>query len=109
VIEEHNQVRFPLDNNREIGVRNEQMFANVQHRAAHIVHAHDQLRRRLELPRNLRQYVTGFHDVFGLLRRGITRQQNINVHFPEQIPRFVKMLSGGIFLDERDERIASFC
>src|SRR5260370_33840437 len=38
----------------------------------------------------------------------MTRQQNVNVHFPEQIPRFVKMLSGGIFLDERDERIASF-
>ena len=41
VIEEHNQVHFALNNNREIGMRNEQMFANVQHCAAHIVHAHD--------------------------------------------------------------------
>src|SRR5207244_11143764 len=44
-----------------------------------------------------------------LVRRWMTRQQNGNVHFPEQSSRFLKMFSGGIFLDERDRRIASFC
>src|SRR6476646_2839976 len=38
----------------------------------------------------------------------MTRQQNVNVHFPYQIPGFVKVLSRGIFLDECDERITSF-
>src|SRR4029077_1082614 len=38
----------------------------------------------------------------------MTRQENVNVDFPEHIPRFIEMLSGGIFLNKRDERVASF-
>src|SRR4029453_5434720 len=37
VIQKHNQIRLPLNNHREIGMRDEQMVANAQHGAAHIV------------------------------------------------------------------------
>ena len=73
VIEKNNQVRLPLNHNRKVRVRNEQMLSNMQHSAAHIVHAHDQLRCRLQLPRNLRQYVPRFHHVLDLFRRGMAR------------------------------------
>src|SRR6266478_1623790 len=84
------------------------MFANVQHRTAHIVHAHNQLGRRFQLPRNLRKDVSGFHHVFHFLRRRVTREQKVDVHFAEQIPGFFGVQSGWIFLDEGDERVASF-
>ena len=38
----------------------------------------------------------------------MTRQQNCGVHFPKDIPSFVEVFPGGIFLDDSDKRIARF-
>ena len=73
VIEDHEQFRFALNNDGEVGMRNEQVLADMQHRAAHIVHPHNQLRRRLQFPRNLSQHVSGLYDVLNFFRRRMTR------------------------------------
>ena len=108
MVQNHNQVRLALDHHGEIGMRDEQLVANPQHGAAHIVHAHDHLRSRLQLARNLRQHVAGFHNVFDLFRRWMTRQQNCGVHFPKDIPGFIEVFPIGIFLDKSDKRITRF-
>ena len=72
-------LRFPLDENRELRMRNEQPIADVEHRRAHVVHAHDQLRRGLHLLCDARDDVAAFDDVFLLLGRRIFREQNLHV------------------------------
>ena len=87
---------------------NEQMLADVQHRAAQIIHPHDELGRRLQFPCNLCQDVSGLHQIISFFRRRITREENIDVHFAEQIFGLFQMQAGGIFLDKGGERVSSF-
>ena len=47
------------------------------------------------------------HNIVSLLRRRITREENVDVHFAEQIFCFFDMQPGGIFLDKGNERVTS--
>src|SRR5439155_10833928 len=59
----------------------------------------------LQLPRNLREHVPRPYNIVGLLGRRITREEDVDVHFAEQIFGFFDMQPGGIFLDKGDERV----
>ena len=101
LIEEHDGLGFALDKYRKIGMRNEQLLAHAKHRVAHIIHAHDQFRRRLlSWPRSLPGRHR-LHDVFLLFRRRYPGEQDFDVDFAEQIFCFLDMRAAGVFLEER--------
>ena len=108
VIEQIKELLLALDEDGKFRARNEQLVADVQHGAAEIVRAHDQLRGRFELRRDPGEDVAAAHDVFLFFRRRIIREQDAGVDFAEQILRFADVRAARIFLDERGQRGARF-
>ena len=81
MIQKHDHFLFSLNDNREIRMRNQQMLADVQHDSAHVVHAHDQLGRRLYFSRDLVQDIARLDDVFFLFGRRGAREEDADVDF----------------------------
>jgi len=71
-----------------------------------LVHAHNQLGSRLELPRNLASTSPDLTTYSVFFRRRITRYAEWRRSFRRLILRFFEMFSVGIFLNKCNERVA---
>ena len=68
VIDQHNHVLFGLNEHREIGVGDEQSFADPEHGAVHVVGPHDEFRCCFHFLRDPRDDVSFLDDVFLFFR-----------------------------------------
>src|SRR2546430_9095987 len=66
------------------------------------------LGRSLRVPGHLREHVARLDDVVLLLRRGITREKDVDVHFAREVFGFFDVQAARIFLNEQRERAACF-